>query len=637
MNYGPAIGRLVGQFLMAFAISAALVPVCRALSRRYGRVAHPREDRWHRRPVALFGGVAMGVTLVVCAAIFGLYRDVPVLLICATLAFLVGLVDDFLTLKPSTKLIAQIGIASAVLFFGYRLFWVGSITADSLLTLVWVVGVTNAFNLLDNMDGLCAGISLIVTATLLFDLVPRGVAGTGIALPEAQYLAMLGGATAGFLIYNLHPATIFMGDSGAFLIGFSLAALTLTHAHEAARRSNLLSVVAVPVLVLLIPIFDSTFVTVVRVLSGRSVAVGGRDHSSHRLVAIGLSERKAVIVLWLLAAVGGAIAIAMTYISQSWSVLIGVVFVLMMVLIAIYLARIRVYEGEDARLLREGTVTPLVVEFMYKRRVAEVLLDVSLVVIAYYAAYRFRFEGEEFMKNFGSFRNSLPVVLTTQMIAFFGVGVYRGVWRYFGLSDAVVIAKGVFIGTAVAQLLVLYSPWFIGYSRTVFAIYAVLLVGFVTLSRASFLLIGEFVNQQRRASRRAIIYGAGDAGALAVRELLKSREATIRIIGFVDDDPQKRGTRVRGYRVIGDIATLIQSIAEGQVDSVIVSSRSIPEDTVRAVAAAGARHGVSVNRLRVGLEEVTFSARDEESVQTVQVGGKSLPFPPPGERRPRQK
>jgi UDP-GlcNAc:undecaprenyl-phosphate/decaprenyl-phosphate GlcNAc-1-phosphate transferase len=636
MTYGPAIGRLAGQFLMAFAISAALVPVCRALSRRYGKVAHPREDRWHRRPVALFGGVAMGVTLVVCATIFGLYRDVPVLLTCATLAFLVGLVDDFLTLKPSTKLIAQIAIASAVLFFGYRLFWVGSITADSLLTLVWVVGVTNAFNLLDNMDGLCAGISLIVAATLLFDLVPRGAAGVGVALPEAQYLAMLGGATAGFLIYNLHPATIFMGDSGAFLIGFSLAALTLTHAHEAARRSNLLSVVAVPVLVLLIPIFDSTFVTVVRVLSGRSVAVGGRDHSSHRLVAIGLSERKAVIVLWLLAAVGGAIAIAMTYISLSWSVLIGVVFVLMMVLIAIYLARIRVYEGEDARLLREGTVTPLVVEFMYKRRVAEVLLDFSLIVIAYYAAYRFRFEGEEFMKNFGSFRNSLPVVVTTQMIAFFGVGVYRGVWRYFGLSDAVVIAKGVFIGTAVAQLLVLYSPWFIGYSRTVFAIYAVLLVGFVTLSRASFLLIGEFVNQQRRASRRAIVYGAGDAGALAVRELLKSREESIRIVGFVDDDPQKRGTRVRGYRVIGDIATLIQSIAEGQVDSVIVSSRSIPEDTVRAVAAAGARHGVSVTRLRVGLEEVTFSGRDDDSGQAMMGGGKSLPFPPPGDRKPRR-
>jgi UDP-GlcNAc:undecaprenyl-phosphate GlcNAc-1-phosphate transferase len=401
-------------------------------------------------------------------------RDVPVLT-CATLAFVVGLVDDFLALKRSTKLIAQIAIASAVLFFGYRLFWVRSITLDSLLTLVWIVGVTNAFNLLDNMDGLCAGIALIVGASLMVDLVPRG--GAALVLPEAQYLAILGGATAGFLIYNLHPASILMGDSGAFLIGFSLSALTLTNAREAAHRSNLLSVVAVPVLVLLIPIFDSTFVTVVRVLSGRSVAVGGRDHSSHRLVAIGLSERKAVIVLWLLAAVGGAIAIAMSYISQSWSVLIGFVFALTMLIIAVYRARIRVYEDTDAR-VQQGSLTPLVVDFMYKRRVAEVLLDFSLVVVAYYAAYKFRFEGEEFPKNFLSFKNSLPVVLTSQMIAFFGVGVYRGVWRYFGLNDTVVIVKGVFIGTAVA------SSWCStrrGSSgiRTVFAIYAVLLIGFV--------------------------------------------------------------------------------------------------------------------------------------------------------------
>jgi UDP-GlcNAc:undecaprenyl-phosphate GlcNAc-1-phosphate transferase len=223
-------------------------------------------------------------------------------------------------------------------------------------------------------------------------------------------------------------------------------------------------------------------------------------------------------------------------------------------------------------------------------------------------------------------------VLTSQMIAFFGVGVYRGVWRHFGLNDAVVVVKGVFIGTAVAQLVVLYSPWFIGYSRTVFAIYAVLLIGSVTLTRASFLLIGEFVHRQRHASQRAIIYGAGDAGAIAVRELLKRRDEAIRIVGFADDDPQKRGTRVRGYRVIGDVETLIQSIAEGQVDSVIVSSRLIPEAMVRRVAATGAKHGVSVTRLRVGLEEIAFGREDVAAAQ----GGKSLPFPPPGERKPRQ-
>jgi UDP-GlcNAc:undecaprenyl-phosphate GlcNAc-1-phosphate transferase len=626
-------GHLGGLFVSAFAISAALVPVCRALSRRFGRVAQPREDRWHRRPVALFGGVAMGVTLAICAVAFSLYREVPVLLICALVAFVVGLVDDFLTLKPSTKLIAQIGIASALLFFGYRLFWFHSITLDTLLTLVWVVGVTNAFNLLDNMDGLCAGTTLVVGASLLFDLASRSAGGT--VLPEAQYLAILTGATAGFLVYNFPPASIFMGDSGALLLGFSFSALTLTSAHEAARRSNFLPVVAGPVLVLLIPIFDTTLVTVLRTLSGRSASTGGRDHSSHRLVAMGLSERAAVMVLWLLAAVGGLIAILMNHISQSWSVLVVITFVLAMILIAVYLARIRVYEGDDAKVLREGTVTPLVVDFMYKRRVAEVLLDFVLVVTAYYAAYKFRFEGEEFPKNFGSFKNSLPVVVTAQMIAFFSVGVYRGVWRYFGLNDTVVIVKGVFIGTVVAQVVVLYSPWFIGYSRTVFAIYAVLLIGLVAVSRASFLLLGEFIHRQRDASQRVIIYGAGDAGTLAVRELQTRRDQAIRILGFIDDDVRKLGIRVQGYRVMGDLETLLQTIAEGQVNLVIVSSRSIADASVRRVAAAGAEHKVTVTRLRVGLEEVVSAGDEQYDGPTAAQGGRSLPFPPPDQRRTR--
>src|SRR5690349_10654827 len=118
---------------------------------RLGRMAHPREDRWHRRPVALLGGVAIGTTLFAGAAAFGLITQVPVLLACALTVFLMGLTDDLINLKPSTKLVIQIAVASTLLFFDFRLNWVQSITLDGLLTLFWVVGMTNAFNLLDNM------------------------------------------------------------------------------------------------------------------------------------------------------------------------------------------------------------------------------------------------------------------------------------------------------------------------------------------------------------------------------------------------------------------------------------------------------------------------------------------------------
>jgi UDP-GlcNAc:undecaprenyl-phosphate GlcNAc-1-phosphate transferase len=214
---------------------------------------------------------------------FGLVTQVPVLLACALLMFLTGLIDDLINLKPSTKLIVQIALGAILLFFNYRLNWIQSVTLDSLLTLVWVVGMTNAFNLLDNMDGLCAGVALIVGAALLIDLLPGS---SGTAFADVRYLALLLGATGGFRAYNINPASIFMGDSGSLLLGFSFAAVTLSSSHEGAGRSDILSIVAAPLLVLMIPIFDTTLVTLSRLLSGRSAAQGGRDHSSHRLVAI---------------------------------------------------------------------------------------------------------------------------------------------------------------------------------------------------------------------------------------------------------------------------------------------------------------------------------------------------------------
>src|SRR4029077_13837401 len=141
----------------------------------------------------------------------------------------------------------------------------------------------------------------------MIDLLP-GAGGATFA--HARYLAILLGATGGFLFYNVHPPHIFMGDSGSLLLGYSFAAVTLSSGRATPGRSDVLSIVAAPVLVLLIPIFDTTLVTLSRWFSGRSASEGGRDHSSHRLVAIGLSERRAVALLWMLAAVGGGLGIA---------------------------------------------------------------------------------------------------------------------------------------------------------------------------------------------------------------------------------------------------------------------------------------------------------------------------------------
>ena len=587
-------------FLIAFVTCLALVPLCRRLAHRTGIVARPRTDRWHREVVPLLGGVAIAGSILLGALITGIAADMIVPLSAALVLCLVGLIDDVKSLTAATKLVAQIVVASAVVFLDYRLNWFDSRTLDSLLTIVWLVGLSNALNLLDNMDGLCAAISGVVALMLVAGLM------TGVTAPvagsEITYLGLVAGAAAGFLVYNFPPASIFMGDSGSLMLGFTLAAMTMSPEGVRGSRSDVLSVIAAPVFVLLIPIFDTSLVTLSRIFSGRSPATGGRDHSSHRLVAIGLTERGALLVLAGLAAVGGGIGILIRSVSGGGSLLVGALFLLAMCLFAAYLARIRVYDDAEPRQL--GNITPLVADFMYKRRVLEVALDFCLISIAYYGAYRLRFEGDEFLRNAENFYATFPVVLGAQLLVFFMVGIYRGVWHYFGLMDGVTVAKGVVFGTAAAQVAVLYFYYYFNHSRTLFLIYAVLLLVLMTLSRASFRLMAEFVQRRRTGRFRAVVYGAGENAGVAIRELQTHQVLSVTILGFIDDDPKSARLRVAGYSVLGGFEALELLAKTSSIDMIVLARHLLDAPRRTALEDLCARYGVALFRLNVGLEEI---------------------------------
>lgn len=473
--------RLAQPVLLGFVFALLLVPVCRVIARRAGIVAHPRNDRWHRQVVPLLGGVAIALATLAGTLVSGVAGEMMVPLTAAMAVFAMGLVDDVLALKPATKLIGQIAMAAALVYFDYRLNWLESRLLDSVITMVWVVGLTNAFNLLDNMDGLCAGTALIVAAMLVTGLLTG--ASREMAGPEIVFLLVMGGAAAGFLVYNFPPASIFMGDSGSLMLGFSLAMLTLNNDGVRGSRADVVSTIAGPVFVLLIPIFDTTLVTVLRLLAGRSPAQGGRDHSSHRLVALGLSERSAVFVLWALAAIGGTVGLLLRSTREGGSLALGGLFLAGMCVFAFYLARVRVYDEAKAPPVAVA-MTPLAGGFVYKRRVAEVMLDFVLVGMAYYAATRLRFGGEAYLENAENFYTSLPVVLASQLVAFFVVGVYRGAWDHFKRKDRVTFAKGVVLGAAVAQLVILAIYRYYSYSLSIFLIYAAVLAVLMILSRS---------------------------------------------------------------------------------------------------------------------------------------------------------
>jgi UDP-GlcNAc:undecaprenyl-phosphate GlcNAc-1-phosphate transferase len=232
------------------------------------------------------------------------------------------------------------------------------------------------------------------------------------------------------------------------------------------------------------------------------------------------------------------------------------------------------------------------------------MLDVCLVSLSYYAAYRLRFDGDQLPLYFDSFLRSLPVALGVQMVAFFVVGVYRGVWRLFGLMDGVVAAKGVALGTVGIELVLLYLFRFESYSRGVFVIYAAILMLLQTGSRASFRLMSEFVQRRRGTGQRLLIYGAGLAGSIAVRELMGTPDSQYRMLGFIDDDAAKRGSRVQGYPVLSGYSGLRSLVEGGAVDRIVISTRSISMSRVRELEQLCAARGVALSRLNFQLEHL---------------------------------
>ena len=279
------------------------------------------------------------------------------------------------------KLAAQFGAAAVVLGSGLTVEIVGNDVLATALGLLWLVGITNAFNLLDNMDGLAASLAAVSCAVFAVDAVARDSGELGLVVALA-----LGGACLGFLPFNLRPgrrAAVFMGDSGSQVIGFGLASLALSSSWTTAGAT--LTSVLLPLLVLAIPILDTTLVTVRRTLERRPVTQGGTDHSSHRLVYYGLSERQAVGALTLLAALLGATALAYNVLDNPRVTAIGV---LVSFVVLVQFASFLTDLEERSRRAEPGPAPSLWRAFVSQpRRLVEVLVDFAIICVSFLAAY----------------------------------------------------------------------------------------------------------------------------------------------------------------------------------------------------------------------------------------------------------
>jgi len=600
----------VFAFAASFLLSLFLTPLIRHLAIKGNFVAKPRDDRWHKRPISLLGGVSIFFTLMVvwqlASFVLGFYTSIKPLLplaLCGMAIFLLGLVDDLLEINPQHKLVGQVIIASVLVIFGFQINWFESMTANLVISIFWIVGITNAFNLLDNMDGLSAGIALIAGLFLFLSQVSSGIQSI---FPAPLFLSVFLGSLVGFLIYNFYPASIFMGDSGSLFIGFLLAGLTTRASGLVVgpQSHHLASVLAIPILILFIPILDTTFVSLMRKLSGRSISIGGQDHSSHRMVAIGFSERTAVLILYSFAAVSGLLAMAITRLSLGVSLVLVVIYLLFIIFFWINLARVKVYpEKSIVSEVNKGKLTPLFIELTYKRRLFEVLLDLILIPLAYWSSYLIRFEGSAYGANFPIFLKSLPIVVACQLFSFFLLGVYRGIWQYVGMRDVIIYVKAITVGTVLAAMVNLGIYRFMGFSRTLFIIYWMILMALVTASRFSYRLIGEAAPKSPMSGgRRTLIYGAGAGGQLVMQEIERNKNLGLALVGFIDDDIRKQDRRFLGYPVFGGKGCLNEIIDKYQISEVIISFRNMDRLTLNSLKKGCNALGVNLSRLDIVIE-----------------------------------
>jgi UDP-GlcNAc:undecaprenyl-phosphate/decaprenyl-phosphate GlcNAc-1-phosphate transferase len=582
----------------SFCLALILTPLVRIFARRFGFVAVPKIDRWHKQPTAMLGGVVIWLSVVItCLAFSPRIVYGKEILLASTFLFLVGLVDDIVHIKPYQKLIGQILGAAFVVYYGLTLPWTGSVFTNMALAIFWLIGITNAINLLDNMDGLASGIAVIAAGFLSLSFVNSG------QLNEALVLLIFAGALLGFLIYNSNPASIFMGDCGSMFVGFFLASSALMNV-SGGRSRSFLPVLAVPILVLFIPIFDTTFVTVLRKLSGRAASQGGRDHTSHRLVALGMSERHAVWMLYGFAALSGLLAIIVqrTRLDVSLAAIAG--FSIVLTLIGVYLAGVKVYdESEEDLAFKDKPLYAFLVDVSYKRRIFEVLLDVVLIILSYWASYAINFPPNS--TAWQLFIRTLPVLVFMKMSVFLVMGVYRGLWRYTSMSDLIVFGKAVLLSSVASLLLILFAFRFEGYSRKVFVIDAVLMFLFLAGSRMAFRLFRQLVPVVgTNEGRRVLIYGAGDAGELLLRELRNNRELQLAPIGFLDDDPAKSGKVIHGLRVFGGNGDLGTVCTQHNVDEVVISSMKMTDERIQEVLRTCSEKQIAVKRMRITIEDL---------------------------------
>ncbi|MDD5705471.1 MAG: hypothetical protein PHR35_06065 [Kiritimatiellae bacterium] len=598
------------NYPIAFTVGALVVllltPPLRWLTRRVGMVDQPDARRINRTPIPRGGGLAVfaafHVALYVTGSLSGenlLGRLGPswhgLFLVASSVLLLIGLLDDALGLKPWLKLAGQIMVATLLYGVGARvggvLWFAPSESVNFLLTVVWFVGIINAFNLIDGMDGLASGLALIGSLGLAACLFARGLS------REALPLIALAGACLGFLRFNFHPASIFLGDCGSMFLGLVLATIPL----YTAAKSELLASLGVPLLVIGVPLFDTVLAiwrrsmrAAVPSLAGdgiRAVRVmqADKEHLHHRILARGMTQRSAALVLYAVSSIMVAVAVlGMLFEKRSTGIIL-----LGFMLIAFVMVRqfSRVELWDTGRALLSTVSSPISTRLTVP---TYVLLDLGAMAFVWYWSRRLAYLHPS--------RHSLitiaPLLVVPVFAAMTLVRTYQRTWTRAHVRDYAILAFAVIVGCVAGfALVILFGVKEPGWSRQL-AIFTLGLPFPLLGVRMLHELLSSgmaAIERQRLLDtpgvERVLAYGGGNRFCLYQREIVTHVGHQRRVIvGIVDDNINLRGRIVEGCRVLGQLTDIPALASRHRISGVVITAsieESRREELILATRAAG--------------------------------------------------
>jgi UDP-GlcNAc:undecaprenyl-phosphate GlcNAc-1-phosphate transferase len=591
---------IVLTLLSAFLVAIAMMPVAKLASVRFGIVAQPSSDRPHEKPTALLGGLAVMAGFVFAIGFVGIlsglpYHSIPWLAAFAVAMCLVGLLDDIVDLKPRHKLMLELAAICVLVWWGPHLDFFPYASFNLALTIFWLVTATNAFNLIDGVDGLAAGVGIVAALSIATVAGLHQHSGTMVAA------LAIAGALGGFIIFNFPPASIFMGDEGALAVGLVLGVLSIQGSRFG--EGSLPARLAMPLLALMVPLLDTVTVTVTRLATGNPISRRGLDHSHHRLTRLGMSSTSAAMTLIGIQVIAGGCAIALSLVPGYDAILLIPFMALFFALVALFLMD-RSFDAEAPGQIEDlPAIARVILSFGYKRRFVELILDVALVAAAYFGAMMLRYDFDLSIFQVSQMIAGLPWIVAIGCGSFLVAGVYRGIWRYTGLAESVRFALAAVLAGLAVKLASHILPIVI--SRSAAVMFVLLLFNFLVGTRWSFHLFQRILRFLAHSGRRLVIVGADARGAAAVQHLHATLGAGTELLGLLDDDSFKHGKLFHGYPVLGSLDNIDGIMARTPFDEIVIAQETLSAAQLASLESFAAAHQLTLRRFMLGVTDLT--------------------------------